>query len=91
MIIKAIIIIAAVYFVICALLYVYQEKLIFFPQKLDKNYRFGFAQPFEELNLVTNDNTHLHGLLFKADSSKGLIFYLHGNGGALDSWGFVNC
>src|ERR1041385_676311 len=89
MIIKAIIIIAALYFIICALLYVFQENLIFFPQKLDKNYRFGFAQPFEELNIVTNDDTRLHGLLFKADSSKGLIFYLHGNGGALDSWGEV--
>lgn len=89
MIIKAIIIIAALYFVICALLYVFQENLIFFPQKLDKNYRFRFAQPFEELNIITKDNTPLHGLLFKADSSKGLIFYLHGNGGALDSWGEV--
>jgi hypothetical protein len=44
MIIKAIIIIAALYFAICALLYFFQENLIFYPQKLDKNYRFTFAR-----------------------------------------------
>jgi pimeloyl-ACP methyl ester carboxylesterase len=89
MIINTIIIIAAFYFVICALLYVFQENLIFYPQKLDKNYQFGFDQPFEELHITTKDKTRLHGLLFKADSSKGLVFYLHGNAGALDSWGEV--
>jgi pimeloyl-ACP methyl ester carboxylesterase len=89
MIVKAIIIIAIVYFLICALLYVFQENLIFYPQKLAKDYRFGFSQPFEELHITTSDKTRLHGLLFKADSSKGVVFYLHGNAGALDSWGEV--
>lgn len=74
---------------ICVLLYVFQENLIFYPQKLAKNYRFNFNQPFEELNIPAKDNNLLNGLLFKADSSKGLIFYLHGNAGAIDSWGEV--
>lgn len=89
MILKTIIIIAALYLLICALLYVFQENLIFYPQKLAKNYRFNFDQSFEELNIPVKDNSLLHGLLFKADSSKGLIFYLHGNGGAIDTWGEV--
>jgi pimeloyl-ACP methyl ester carboxylesterase len=89
MLLKMILIIAIGYLLICVLLYVFQEKLIFFPQKLAKDYRFGFNQPFEELNITTSDKTQLHGLLFKADSSKGVVFYLHGNGGALDSWGEV--
>ncbi|MFL5744002.1 MAG: alpha/beta hydrolase [Niastella sp.] len=89
MVINALIIIGILYIVVCGLLYFIQEKLIFYPQVLDKNYQFGFEQPFEELTIPTSDNSRLHGLLFKADHSKGLIFYLHGNGGALDSWGEV--
>jgi pimeloyl-ACP methyl ester carboxylesterase len=89
MVINALIIIGVLYIVVCGLLYFIQEKLIFYPQVLNTNYQFGFAQPFEELTIPTSDKTRLHGLLFKADSSKGLIFYLHGNGGALDSWGEV--
>jgi pimeloyl-ACP methyl ester carboxylesterase len=89
MLLKTILIIATGYSLICILLYLFQEKLIFFPQKLTPDYRFGFNQPFEELNITTSDKTQLHGLLFKADSSKGLVFYLHGNAGALDSWGEV--
>ena len=89
MIITVLIVIGTLYLVICGLLYFFQEKLIFFPQKLTKDYRFEFGQPFEEMTIPTNDKSLLHGLLFKADSSKGLIFYLHGNGGALDSWGEV--
>lgn len=77
------------YVIVCVFLYFFQEKLIFFPEKLDKNYTFRFNQPFEELHIKTSDQKSLSGLLFKADSSKGLIFYLHGNAGALNSWGEV--
>ncbi|NVO30630.1 alpha/beta hydrolase [Hymenobacter lapidiphilus] len=82
---------AALYVAVCMLLYFQQERLLFFPTKLAPDYRFRFAQRFEERWLPTADGTRLHGLLFPADSvrSKGLVFYLHGNGGALDSWGEV--
>jgi pimeloyl-ACP methyl ester carboxylesterase len=78
-----------IYIVVCGLLFFLQEKLIFFPEKLDKQYNFGFTQSYEELNFKTRDNTLLNGILFKSDSTKGLIFYLHGNAGALNSWGEV--
>ena len=66
-----------------------QEKMIFLPQRLDKNHRFNFDQEFEELNLSSYDGTVLNSLLFKTTNPKGLIFYLHGNGGCLSSWGEV--
>ena len=77
------------YLSVCVLLYFKQERLLFFPQKLASTYRFAFGVPFQERWLKASDGTALHSLLFPADSSKGLIFYLHGNGGALDSWGEV--
>lgn len=82
-------VVVVAYVVLCGVLYFFQEKLIFFPQKLDKNYQFEFGQKFEEININTNDNKKINGLLFKADNSKGLIFYLHGNAGCLSSWGEV--
>lgn len=80
---------AGLYIIICVLLYFFQEKLIFFPQTLDKDYKFSFDQKFEEVNVKTADNKLLNAILFKADSSKGVIFYLHGNAGSLSSWGNV--
>jgi len=76
-----------VYLILCAAMYFYQEQFIFFPQKLKKDFQFTFLQKFEEVYLTTEDQTLLHGILFKSDSSKGLIFYLHGNAGSLQSWG----
>src|SRR5436190_19922878 len=74
----------------CALLYFKQEKILFHPKTLSKDFQFSYKDAqFEERNIKATDGTELSGLLFKADSSKGLIFYLHGNAGALDTWGDV--
>ena len=80
---------AVIYFVLCLVLYFVQEKMIFFPEKIPRDYTFHFRQPFEEKSFVAADDTRLHGLLFRSDSAKGLIFYLHGNAGSLKSWGEV--
>jgi hypothetical protein len=77
------------YVLICVGLYFFQEKLLFFPDKLTKDYKFSFTQTFDEINIATKDGKSLNGLLFKADSVKGLVFYLHGNAGSLDNWGDV--
>jgi uncharacterized protein len=77
------------YIVLCGVLFLIQERLIFFPEKLSGDFRFHFDQPFEEVNIKTKDQKLLHGLLFSSDTTKGLIFYLHGNAGSLRSWGEV--
>ena len=80
-------VVAALYGLLCGVLYFKQEKLLFAPTRLPAGYQFHFPGQFEEQSMKAADGTRLHGLLFKAPNAKGLIFYLHGNGGALDSWG----
>lgn len=78
-------IIFGLYIILCTVVYFIQEDLIFFPEKLDKNFEFEFNGVYEELTFTTNDGVKLNGLLFKSTQSKGLIFYLHGNAGSLNT------
>ena len=75
------------YVLLCLLLYFFQERFIFFPEKLSQDHRFSFRLPFSEVNLRTKEDRLLHALHFKADSANGVIFYLHGNAGSVRSWG----
>lgn len=84
----------AVLFGILYLIYVFyiycnQEEMVFRNHKLAPGYEFAFNADFEEITVPTSDSVQLHGILFKAKESKGLVFYLHGNAGALDSWGEI--
>lgn len=66
-----------------------QEKVIFYPDKLAADHQFKFEGKFREMFFQVDKKTKLNGLLFYADSSRGLVFYLHGNGGCIDSWGKI--
>lgn len=83
------ILILTAYIMLCVGIYFYQEKIIFYPEKLPENYQFNFNGEFEEITVTTQDNKHLNSLLFKTQNSKGVIFYLHGNGGSIKEWGEV--
>jgi hypothetical protein len=80
----------AAYFLICGLLYFYQESLLFFPEKLEQNHLFQFKNEFVERDIITASGNSINTLLFKQENSKGVIFYLHGNGGSLRSVGNVS-
>jgi pimeloyl-ACP methyl ester carboxylesterase len=82
-------VLVGLYVILCGLLYFFQEKVIFHPEKLPDNYAFNFDGNPEELSFKATDGKLLNGLLFKAENSKGLIFYLHGNAGSLRTWGYV--
>ena len=88
-----------VYVVVLALLYFFQERLIFFPSKLEPNHDFSFDRPFEEINLDVN-GTRISGLKFLAQSrdggrdlsgegkaKNGAAIFFHGNAGNLQGWG----
>nr|WP_314903386.1 alpha/beta fold hydrolase [uncultured Campylobacter sp.] len=88
-----------VYVAVLALLYFFQERLIFFPSKLEPNHDFSFDWPFEEINLDVN-GTRISGLKFLAQSrdggrdlsgegkaKNGAAIFFHGNVGNLQGWG----
>lgn len=81
------IVIVGLYFLALCLVYFFQEKLLFHPQVLEQKHQFAFTGSFVEIFIPVDDDVKLHGVLFKAKDSKGLVFYLHGNGGCVDGWG----
>lgn len=76
-----------VYLFYVSYIYINQAEMVFLASKLKTDYKFEFEQNFEELNIPSFDSKKINGLLFKTPNPKGLIFYLHGNAGSLDSWG----
>ncbi|MFC2570882.1 MAG: alpha/beta hydrolase [Campylobacter sp.] len=91
-----------VYVAVLALLYFFQERLMFFPSKLEPNHDFSFDRPFEEINLDVN-GTRISGLKFLVQSrgggqiygdangegraKNGAAIFFHGNAGNLQGWG----
>ncbi len=71
-------------------LYLEQENFIFEPRKLDRTYQFRFNKPYEEIFFKTEDNTMLNGVLFKARNPKGLVFFVHGNAGNVETWNGIS-
>lgn len=84
--VRLLIALALIYVFICVLLYFNQESILFHPDKLAMKHKFESEVPFEELFIQTADGIKLNALLFKAEHSKGLIFYVHGNAGSLNGW-----
>ena len=84
---KVVLAIVLLYALSLTMLYFFQEKLLFHPVVLDQKHKFSFSNEFEEVYIPVEDDVKLHGILFKAKNSKGLVLYLHGNGGCVDGWG----
>lgn len=66
-------------------LYLRQEALIFPGTPLAEDHRFVFDVPFEEFSVPVEGAT-LNALLFRQPQPRGLVFFLHGNAGNLQSW-----
>lgn len=66
-------------------LYLFQESIIFVGSTLADNHKFNFDVPFEEL-VIPVDGAEISALHFQQPEPRGLVFFLHGNGGNLDSW-----
>ena len=77
------IVLTLVYCSIGIALYHLQEKLLFHPESLPKDFQFKFDLPFKEVNIPMNKTDTLNLVqFFPADTiSKGVVIYFHGNKG----------
>ncbi len=75
--------------VVSIVLYFFQEKFLFHPEKLPKDFQFQYEnQEVKEYNLEIKEGVSINGLLFKAKGkSRGLVYYLKGNSKSIKGWG----
>ncbi len=66
-------------------LYHLQEKFLFHPQALPKDFQFKFDIPFKEVNIAMTETDTLNLVQFFPSDSvpKGVVIYFHGNSGNL--------
>ena len=68
------------------LIYFFQERLIFKPEKLKQDFEFRYNIPFKELFFNVEPGVRINGLHFYREQPNGLILYFHGNTRSIKGW-----
>lgn len=76
---------ALLYAAVLALLWFKQEALLFQPQRLPADHRFAHPPDVHE-TWVDVPGARLHALHLRSPQPQGVVFFLHGNAGSLQSW-----
>ena len=69
----------SLYIISCGVLYLGQEKMIFFPSLLSSDFTFRNG---EEIYIPIGDDMNLNALWLRKPNSRGVILYWHGNKGS---------
>ena len=78
--------IAGGYIVVTVVLYFVQDRFIFKPEKLPKDFKYVYDVPFKELFFEVKEGVSINGLHFFCKKPNGLILYLHGNTRSIKGW-----
>ena len=73
-------------FILLILLYFFQEKFIFKPEKLKQDFIFKYDIPFREYYFETAPKVSINALHFFREKPSGLILYFHGNSRSIKGW-----
>lgn len=85
---EVIAIIVAFTLVIGLIIYFFQQKFFFHPEKLPEDFQFAYENlEAEELTAETEPGVKINYLHFKAEHPKGVVFYLKGNTKSIKGWG----
>lgn len=74
------------YLALALIVYLVQEKLLFKPEKLRRDFQYKYDAPFRELFFDTEPGVSINGLHFKTDKPQGLVLYFHGNSRSIKGW-----
>lgn len=70
------------------IIYFFQQKFFFHPEKLPPDFKFAYDQlTVEELDAETEPGVKISYLHFKSENTKGIVFYLKGNTKSIKGWG----
>jgi pimeloyl-ACP methyl ester carboxylesterase len=72
--------------VLSILVYFFQDRFIFKPEKLKQDFKFKYDAPFREYFFDIEPGVRINGLHFYRDNPKGLILYFHGNTRSIKGW-----
>lgn len=84
------IVLIGIYIALAIMIYLFQDKLIFRPEKLPLDFKFEYDFPFEEQFYDIDANIRINALYFFSPQPKGLIFYFHGNRRSIKGYGKVS-
>jgi pimeloyl-ACP methyl ester carboxylesterase len=74
------------YLVLAIAIYFVQDKFIFKPEKLSKDFVYKYNLPFKELFFDVEPGVSINGLHFFCSKPLGLILYFHGNTRSIKGW-----
>ena len=81
-------ILVGAYLVANVVIYFWQERFLFKPEKLPKDFEFKYPNlAFKEYNLEKEPGVNINGIHFHIDEPKGVVIYLKGNSKSLKGWG----
>jgi len=83
--VKILLALALAYAGVLGVMYLIQERLIFRGTRLPPDHRFDFAQRFAEIHVPVPGGS-LDALHFTQPHARGLVFFVHGNAGNLETW-----
>ena len=70
------------------IIYFWQEKFLFKPEKLPADFQFKYSETkFMEYNLEPVPGVNINGVHFCLDKPKGVVLYLKGNSRSIKGWG----
>ncbi len=74
--------------VVSIVLYFFQERFLFHPEKLPEDFIFQYEnQKVKEYNLEIKKGVVINGLHFQTENPKGVVYYLKGNSKSIKGWG----